>query len=114
MFTIEDDKLKYTYKDNILFYGYLNYCETFKLEFDEAIAQINYNGSNYSAAIFTSNSKLASKFIKEVKSKIVTVNTSPTIERIMDIKQLDLCNEKIIVYPNTFKFDERISMNLNN
>ena len=45
---------------------------------------------------------------------MVTVNTSPTIERRMDIKQLDLCNEKIIVYPNTFKFDERISMNLNN
>lgn len=33
--SIEDDKLKYTYKDNILLYGYLNYCETFKLEFAE-------------------------------------------------------------------------------
>ena len=31
----EDDKLKYTYKDNILLYGYLNYCEIFKLEFAE-------------------------------------------------------------------------------
>jgi len=32
--SIEDDKLKYIYKDNILLHGYLNYCETFKLEFD--------------------------------------------------------------------------------
>jgi len=33
--SIEGDKLKYTYKDNILLHGYLNYCETFKLEFNE-------------------------------------------------------------------------------
>ena len=33
--SIEDDKLKYTYKDNILLHGYLNYLETFKLEFAE-------------------------------------------------------------------------------
>lgn len=57
------------------------------------IAQINYNGSRYSSAIFTASSENASKFIKEVKSKIVTVNTSPTIERIIDIEQKDLINE---------------------
>ena len=43
---------------------------------------------------------------KEVKSKIVTVNTSPTIERIIDIKQNDLVNEKTIIYPLTFKFSK--------
>lgn len=72
---------------------------------DEAIAQINYNGSKYSSAIFTTSTENASKFVKEVKSKIVTINTSPTIERIIDIKQTDLINEKTIIYPFNFKLD---------
>lgn len=72
---------------------------------DEAIAQINYNGSKYSSAIFTTSVENASKFVKEVKSKIVTINTSPTIERIIDIKQKDLINEKTIIYPFNFKLD---------
>ena len=66
------------------------------------VSYINYNGSRYSSAIFTTSSENASKFIKEVKSKIVTVNTSPTIERIIDIKQTDLINEKTIIYPFNF------------
>ena len=37
----------------------------------------------------------ASNFVKEVKSKIVTVNTSTTIWRIIDIDQKDLISEKI-------------------
>ena len=72
---------------------------------DEAIAQINYNGSKYSSAIFTTSTENASKFVKEVKSKIVTINTSPTIERIIDIKQKDLTNEKTIIYPFSFNLD---------
>ena len=72
---------------------------------DEAIAQINYNGSKYSSAIFTNSTENASKFVKEVKSKIVTINTSPTIERIIDIKQNDLINEKTIIYPFNFRLD---------
>lgn len=74
-------------------------------DIDEAIAQINYNGSKYSSAIFTSSPENASKFIREVKSKIVTINTSPTIERICDIKQVDLYNLKTIIYPFEFKLD---------
>lgn len=31
---IINDKMQYSFKNNILFYGYFNYCETFKLEFD--------------------------------------------------------------------------------
>ena len=73
-------------------------------DIDEAIAKINYNGSRYSSAIFTSSNLNASKFIKEVRSSIVTVNTSPTIERIIDIKQSDLVLEKTIIYPLNFKF----------
>ena len=81
---------------------------------DEAIAQINYNGNRYSSAIFTSSSENASKFLKEVKSKIVTINTSPTIERIIDIKQSDLYNEKTMIYPVGFKLDgKRIDINYN-
>ena len=68
-------------------------------DIDEAIAQINYNGNRFSSSIFTNNKENASKFIKEVKSKTVTVNTSPTIERILDIKQTDLIREKVIIYP---------------
>lgn len=75
-------------------------------DIDEAIAQINYNGSGYSSAIFTSSNFNASKFIREVKSSIVTVNTSPTIERICDIKQLDLVYEKTIIYPYEFNIEK--------
>ena len=75
-------------------------------DIDEAIAQINYNGSRYSASIFTTSKENASKFIREVNSKIVTINTSPTIERIIDIKQTDLVNEKIVIYPVNFKFND--------
>lgn len=74
-------------------------------DIDEAIAQINYNGSRYSSAIFTNSNFNASKFIREVKSSIVTVNTSPTIERICDIKQLDLVYEKTIIYPYEFNIE---------
>lgn len=77
-------------------------------DIDEAIAQINYNGNKYSSAIFTNSIDNASRFIKEVKSKIVTVNTSPTIERLIDIKQSDLINKKIIIYPLSFKFDDSL------
>ena len=84
----------------------LDYSNTMIVsDVDEAIAQINYNGSKYSSAIFTTSTENASKFVKEVKSKIVTINTSPTIERIIDIKQKDLVNEKTIIYPFNFKLD---------
>ena len=89
-----DDDAKFDYTNAII----IN-------DIDEAIAQINYNGSKYSAAIFTTSTENASKFIKEVKSKKVTVNTSPAIERIIDIKQSDLVIEKIIIYPLSFKID---------
>ena len=32
---IVDDKLRYTFQNRILLDGYFNYCETFKLEFDD-------------------------------------------------------------------------------
>ena len=50
------------------------------------------------------------KFIKEVKSKTVTVNTSPSIERIIDINQMDLVIEKNIIYPNNYKINNSINI----
>ena len=32
---IEDNKMKYSYKGNTLLHNYFDYCETFKLEFDD-------------------------------------------------------------------------------
>lgn len=81
--------MKYMHKENINNIG-------------EAKAQINYVGNRYSSSIFTTSTDNASKLIKEVKSKIITVNTSPTIERIIDIKQTDLIN---VIYPMNFTFE---------
>lgn len=75
-------------------------------DIDEAIGQINYSGSRYSVAIFTEDKENASRFIQEIKSKIVTVNTSPSIERIIDIKQSELINEKTIIYPFDYKINK--------
>lgn len=74
-------------------------------DIDEAISQINYNGARFGAAIFTDNADNASKFLKEVKSHMVLVNTSPTIERIIDINLSDLTKIKTFIYPIEYKFD---------
>lgn len=66
---------------------------------EEAIAQINFNGSHYSTAIFTEEYESGMYFLENIKSKIQTINTSPTIERICDIKVEDLIEEKTIIYP---------------
>ncbi len=81
---------------------YLDYaCEQILVaDLDEAIARINYEGSHYSTAIFTKTKENAAKFISEVKSKQVVVNTSPLIERLLDIKEEDLVIEKTIIYPS--------------
>lgn len=77
-------------------------------DIDEAIGEINYNGNNYNATIFTNNEENAAKFIREVHSSLVTINTSPTIEQLCDIKQSDLITERTIIYPATFKVDKSI------
>jgi len=72
-------------------------------DLEEAITLINYNSSHYSSSIFTSDEEKASKFIKNIKSKFVMVNTSPTLEQSLDIKQKNLLKEKIILLPNVYK-----------
>lgn len=43
---VVDDKLKYSFNNNILLNGYFNYCETFKLEFDDNYELINIQNIN--------------------------------------------------------------------
>ena len=75
------------------------------LDEDEAISMINNTGSKYSTSIFTDDTEIASKLLKEIKSNQVLINTSPTIERFLDIKQSDLYIEKTIIYPVSNKLD---------
>ena len=96
-----DDKLDLEYSNSIKVNG-----------IEGAINAINVNSSKYSVAIFTTNSDNASKFIKEIKANQVTVNTSPTIERIMDINQSDLYIEKKVIYPNNIKIMNTIELDL--
>lgn len=79
-------------------------------DIDEAIAQINYNGSKYSTGIFTNSEDSATKFIHEVKSHMITINTTPSIERIIDINQFDLSIVKTIIYPDNFQTNEQYNL----
>lgn len=74
-------------------------------DIDEAIAQINYNGSGYSATIFTLSNDNASDFIRRVNSKNINVNISPLLNSDLDIKEKDLLSEKNILINNIYKFD---------
>lgn len=38
---IVDDKMRYSFNGNILLDGYFNYCETFKLEFNDNNVLVN-------------------------------------------------------------------------
>lgn len=75
-------------------------------DIDEAIGQINLNSARYASVIFTNNSELAAKFLREVKSKQVLVNASPSIESFVDISIENLINMKTIIYPMSYKFIE--------
>ena len=74
-------------------------------DLEVTITYINYNSSKYASAIFTTNNELASKFIREINSKNIFVNSSPTLEQKLDIDQVDLLKEKNILMPNIYKFD---------
>ncbi len=89
-----NSNLKLDYEDII----YVN-------DIEEAITYINYNSSKYASAIFTTSNELASKFIREINSKNIFVNSSPTLEQKLDIDQIDLLKEKNILMPNIYKFD---------
>lgn len=69
-------------------------------DIDEAIAQINFNTSGYSSSIFTDNNQNASKFLREVKTDNVSVNSSPLIENIVDVDINLLLAKKNMFYPN--------------
>lgn len=43
---IVDDKLRYSFNNNVILNGYFNYCETFKLEFDDNNILVNIQNIN--------------------------------------------------------------------
>ena len=70
------------------------------LDIDEAIAQINYNTSGYSSSIFTNNPQNGAQFLREVKTKNISVNSSPLIKETFDLDiNLLICTKKMI-YPS--------------
>ncbi len=69
-------------------------------DIDEAIAQINFNTSGYSSSIFTDNNQNASEFLREVKTKNVSVNSSPLIKGSVDLDINLLLTRKNMFYPN--------------
>ena len=69
-------------------------------DIDEAIGQINFNTSGYSSSIFTNNNQNASMFLREVKTDNVSVNSSPLINKIIDIDINLLLSRKNMLYPN--------------
>lgn len=75
----------------------------FVSDIDEAITMINYNGALYSSSIFSKDTDSVSKFLKNVNSKNIFVNTSPTLISELDITQSDLLIEKNIYVPNQIK-----------
>lgn len=120
---IEDDKnidvIKKILNSGLNIQLYLNkginieYPNTIEVnDIEEAISIINYDGSRYSSAIFTSSSDNAYKFIKNIKSSLVTINTSPTIERLINIDEKDLIIEKTIIYPLGFNIKSNNKINL--
>lgn len=80
---------------------------------EEVITLINYSGSNYAASIFTNDNESASLFLKKVNSNNVMLNSSPTLQQQLNIKQEDLLKEKEMFMPNIYKFDgNRIDIEL--
>lgn len=70
------------------------------LDIDEAIAQINYNTAGYSSSIFTNNPQNGAQFLREVKTKNISVNSSPLIKETFDLDiNLLICTKKMI-YPS--------------
>ena len=43
---IVDDKLRYSFNNNVILNGYFNFCETFKLEFDDNNILVNIQNIN--------------------------------------------------------------------
>ena len=70
---------------------------------DEAIAQINFNSAGFSSCIFTDNSENASQFLREVKTDNVSVNSSPLLEKGVDIDINEFYTVKNMFYPNPLK-----------
>lgn len=80
-----------------------NYIEV--EDIDEAVAQINFNTSGYSSSIFTGDEQNASRFLREVKSDNISVNSSPLLKDSINIDINIFLKEKSMLYPNPLNAD---------
>lgn len=70
------------------------------LDLDEAIGMINFNTSGYSSSIFTKDAQNGSKFLTEIKTDYISVNSSPLIKEMLDFDINGLLRLKNMIYPN--------------
>ncbi len=69
-------------------------------DLDEAIAKINFSGSRFSTSIFTNSGADGAKFLREVKSSYIGVNSSP-LKNIYDSVDINsLLTVKNMYYPS--------------
>jgi len=69
-------------------------------DIDEAIAQINFNTTGYSSAIFTDDSQKGSKFLREIKSENISVNASPILNKFLNIDIGEMLFVKNMYFPS--------------
>ncbi len=69
-------------------------------DLDEAIARINYNGSGFSTSIFTNSGEDGAKFLREVKSSNIGVNSSPLKNTYNSVDIASLVTVKNMYYPS--------------
>lgn len=67
---------------------------------EEAISMINFNSSGYSSSIFTDNAQNGSKFLNEIKTDYISVNSSPLVKNILDLDINLLLRVKNMIYPS--------------
>ena len=74
-----------------------NYTEVEEIE--EAIGMINFNTSGYSSSIFTNSGQNGAKFLGEVNTENIAVNSKP-IETIANVEISNLLIKKRMFYPS--------------
>ncbi len=69
-------------------------------DIDEAIGRINFETAGFSSSIFTDSAENGALFLREIKSRNVSVNASPLINEYPDFNINILLNNKKMFYPS--------------
>ena len=69
-------------------------------DIDEAIGQINVSTCGNSSSIFTEEGEHASRFLREIKTENVSVNSGPIIQKYVELDINLLLTNKKMYYPN--------------